>query len=29
MIRASIMYPNQPRAKFDWDYYMNKHPRKG
>jgi uncharacterized protein (TIGR02118 family) len=25
MIRASIMYPNQPGARFNWDYYMNKH----
>jgi len=25
MIRASVMYPNTPSTKFDWDYYMNKH----
>jgi len=25
MIRASVMYPNTPGTKFDWDYYMNKH----
>ncbi len=25
MIRVSVCYPNQPGAKFDWDYYMSKH----
>ena len=25
MLRVSVMYPNQPGKKFDWDYYLNKH----
>ncbi len=25
MHRVSVMYPNQPNAKFDFDYYCNTH----
>ena len=25
MIKVSVMYPNQPGARFDHDYYRNKH----
>jgi uncharacterized protein (TIGR02118 family) len=25
MIKVSIFYPNRPEAKFDFDYYLNKH----
>jgi uncharacterized protein (TIGR02118 family) len=25
MIRATVMYPNKPGAKFDFDYYTTKH----
>ena len=25
MIRATVLYPNKPDAKFDLDYYVNKH----
>ena len=25
MIRVSVMYPNAPSAKFDWNYYVDKH----
>jgi uncharacterized protein (TIGR02118 family) len=25
MIKVSVMYPNSPEAKFDIDYYCNKH----
>lgn len=25
MIKALFMYPNKPGAKFDYDYYVNKH----
>ena len=25
MIKVSVMYPNTPGAKFDHDYYKNKH----
>ena len=25
MIRASVLYPNEPGKKFDLDYYINKH----
>jgi uncharacterized protein (TIGR02118 family) len=25
MIRVTILYPNKPDAKFDYDYYVNKH----
>lgn len=25
MIRASVLYPNDPGKKFDLDYYINKH----
>ncbi len=25
MFRLSVMYPNAPGAKFDWDYYVGKH----
>jgi len=25
MIRVSVLYPNQPGATFDMDYYLNQH----
>ena len=25
MIKVSILYPNLPGARFDFDYYLNKH----
>ena len=25
MIRVSVVYPSAPEAKFDWQYYMDKH----
>ena len=25
MIRVSVIYPNEPGKKFDWDYYLNNH----
>lgn len=25
MIRVTVLYPNKPDAKFDHDYYVNKH----
>lgn len=25
MLRVSIMYQNTPEARFEWDYYLNKH----
>ncbi len=25
MIKVSVMYPNTPAARFDFDYYQNKH----
>ncbi|HEV2187273.1 MAG TPA: EthD family reductase [Stellaceae bacterium] len=25
MIKVSVLYPNKPGAKFDMDYYCNKH----
>jgi uncharacterized protein (TIGR02118 family) len=25
MIRASLLYPNEPGKKFDFDYYIKKH----
>ena len=25
MFRVSILYPNEPGKKFDWDHYINKH----
>jgi len=25
MIRVSVLYPNAPGRKFDFDYYINKH----
>jgi uncharacterized protein (TIGR02118 family) len=25
MIKVSILYPNQPGSRFDWDYYLNQH----
>ena len=25
MIKVSVMYPNQPNARFDHDYYRDKH----
>ena len=25
MIRVMVLYPNEPGAKFDFDYYANKH----
>lgn len=25
MIKVSVLYPNQPGARFDHDYYRNKH----
>ncbi len=25
MIRASVLYPNEPGKKFDFDYYINRH----
>ena len=25
MIRISVMYPNAPAARFDWNYYLDKH----
>ena len=25
MIRVTALYPNKPDAKFDFDYYLNKH----
>ena len=25
MIKVTVLYPNTPGAKFDYDYYLNKH----
>jgi uncharacterized protein (TIGR02118 family) len=25
MIKVSILYPNRPGCRFDWDYYLNQH----
>ena len=25
MVHISVLYPNNPGNRFDWDYYMNKH----
>ncbi len=25
MIKVSVLYPNEPGKKFDWDYYTGKH----
>ena len=25
MLRVSVLYPNEPGKKFDWEYYLNRH----